>query len=59
MFYLVDEMFRQKNKTITIIFDQPVPASTFDKSRPQKEWAELMKRHVYALGAGKKGPFSK
>ncbi|HTF04310.1 MAG TPA: 1-acyl-sn-glycerol-3-phosphate acyltransferase [Bacteroidia bacterium] len=59
MFYLVDEMFRQKNKTITIIFDQPVPAATFDRSRPQKEWAERMKEHVYALGAGKKDPFSK
>jgi putative hemolysin len=59
MFYLVDEMFRQQNKTITIIFDQPIPAATFDRSRSQKEWAELMKQHVYALGAGKKVPFSK
>ncbi len=58
MFYLGDEMFRQKNKTITVIFGQPISASVFDKSRSQKEWAEQMKRHVYAIGAGNAGPFS-
>lgn len=58
MFYLGDEMFKQQNKTITIIFDQPVPSSTFDQSRSARHWAARMKEHVYALGAGKKGPFS-
>lgn len=58
MFYLGDEMFRQRDKTITIIFDQPVPSSTFDHTRSPKQWAALMREHVYALGAGKKGPFS-
>jgi len=58
MFYLGDEMFRQRDQTITIIFDKPVPNSRFDSSRPPIQWAAQMKEHVYALGAGKKGPFS-
>ena len=58
MFYLGDEMFNQRDKTITTIFDQPVPSSHFNQSRSPKKWAELMKEQVYALGAGKKGPFS-
>lgn len=58
MFYLGDEMFKQRDKTITIIFDKPVPSSRFDSSRSAKNWAAAMKEHVYALGTGKKGPFS-
>lgn len=59
MFYLGDEMFKQRNKTITIIFGQPVPASVFDKSHSQKEWAAKMKEHVYQLGSGKSGTFNR
>lgn len=58
MFYLADEMFRQRDHTITIIFDQPVEPSRFNASLPPKGWAQKMKEHVYAIGAGKKGPFS-
>lgn len=58
MFYLGDEMFRQRGQTITITFDQPIPSSKFDSSKLPVKWAAQMKDHVYALGAGKKGPFS-
>lgn len=58
MFYLADEMFRQRDHTITIIFDKPVAPSRFDHSLLPKTWAQKMKAHVYAIGAGKKGPFS-
>jgi 1-acyl-sn-glycerol-3-phosphate acyltransferase len=58
MFYLVDEMYRQRDQTITIIFDQPVPSNKFDSSRTPIKWAAQMKEHIYALAAGKKGPFS-
>lgn len=58
MFYLGDEMFRQRNQTITITFDQPIPSSKFHSSKLPVKWAAEMKDHVYALGAGKKGPFS-
>lgn len=58
MFYLVDEMYRQRDQTITIIFDAPVPCNKFDSSRTPIQWAAQMKEHIYALSAGKKGPFS-
>jgi 1-acyl-sn-glycerol-3-phosphate acyltransferase len=50
MFYLPDEMYRQKGKTITIIFGEPVSWETFDDSRSDAEWAAWMKERVYALG---------
>ncbi|MBI3512354.1 MAG: 1-acyl-sn-glycerol-3-phosphate acyltransferase [Bacteroidetes bacterium] len=57
MFYLADEMFLQRNKTITITFDKPIDAEIFDRSHSHREWAQLMKEHVYAIGEGRKGPF--
>lgn len=59
MFYLANEMYKQRHKTITIIFDKPVPPSNFDKEKPHRELAEQMKMHVYALGKGSAGPFTK
>lgn len=49
MFYLADEMFKQKGKTITIRFGKPVPWQTFDKSKSLVEWAEHMRALTYAL----------
>jgi 1-acyl-sn-glycerol-3-phosphate acyltransferase len=59
MFYLLNEMYKQKNKTITITFDHPVHPSSFDKEKSHRELALLMKSHVYAMGEGKPGAFSK
>lgn len=52
MFYLVDEMFKQKNKTITITIGEPIPYTMFDKTYSDHTWAELVKEHVYKM----KGP---
>lgn len=49
MFYLADEMYKQRNKTITISFGKPVPYSNFDKSKTMIEWAEEMRQSVYKL----------
>jgi len=49
MFYLVDELFRQKNKTIEIIIGEPVPFTFFDKSKSDFEWAQWVKEKVYEL----------
>lgn len=49
MLYLPDEMFRQKNKKLRIIFGEPIPYQTFDKKNTPKQWAQKMKEHVYAL----------
>lgn len=50
MFFLVDEMFRQKNKSITIIFGKPIPYTHFDKSKTDQEWARELKELVYQIG---------
>jgi putative hemolysin len=55
MLYLVDEMVKQQNKEINIIFGDPISYKVFDKSKKPVEWTELFKEHVYALGAGKPG----
>jgi len=49
MLYLVDEMFKQKDKEILIRFGTPVPYQFFDNSRKDAEWAAYMKEHVYSL----------
>ena len=54
MFYLADEMFKQRDHTITIIFDKPIPSSQFTQAHNPKQWAAMMKEHVYNLGTGTK-----
>jgi putative hemolysin len=49
MLFLVDEMYKFKNKTIPITFGKPIPISVFDKSRTDQQWAFLLKEHVYKL----------
>jgi putative hemolysin len=49
MFYLADEMFKQRNKTITIRFGKPIPHQSFDKSKTMLEWASEIRSKVYQL----------
>ena len=49
MLYLVDEMFKQNNKNINIVFGKPIPWTFFDKRFSDIVWAEKVKQHVYAL----------
>ncbi|MEA1885630.1 MAG: 1-acyl-sn-glycerol-3-phosphate acyltransferase [Bacteroidota bacterium] len=49
MLYLPDEMFKQKNKDIHIVFGEPIPWQTFDKSKTPHEWAEWLKGKSYEL----------
>ncbi|HSV88352.1 MAG TPA: 1-acyl-sn-glycerol-3-phosphate acyltransferase [Bacteroidales bacterium] len=53
MLYLVDEMFKQNNKTITLTFGKPIPFTTFTREKTPVEWAEVVKKHVYGLPEGK------
>lgn len=53
MLYLVDEMFKQYNKNITITFGSPISYRIFDNRMKSKQWAELMKQYVYELGQNK------
>jgi putative hemolysin len=49
MLFLVNELFKQKNKTIRIIFGEPLEATTFDSSKSDKQWANWVKDKVYKL----------
>lgn len=49
MLYLADEMFRQRDKEINLVFGEAIPWETFDKSRTALEWAEWVKARSYAL----------
>lgn len=50
MLYLVDEMYQQYNKTITLIFGKEIPLETFDNRISDSLWAEKVKQHVYEMG---------
>lgn len=48
MFYLADEMFSQRGKTITVTFHKPIPYTTFDESKTQQQWADYVRERVYS-----------
>lgn len=49
MVYLPNEMFKCENKTFTIRFGKPISWQTFDKTKTQSEWAEIVKQEVYRM----------
>jgi putative hemolysin len=49
MLYLVDEMIKQKGKTISLTFGKPVSNSLFDKSKNTSDWAEYLRDLTYSL----------
>jgi len=57
MLYLVDEMFKQYEKTINITFGKPISYETFSNKAKSKEWAGIVKQHVYELSENSKAEF--
>jgi hypothetical protein len=53
----VDEMFRQRGKEIVITFGKPISYTTFDKSKTDVAWAQVLKNHVYSLNKNKNSSF--
>ncbi len=49
MLYLADEFFRQKGAHFKVRVGNPVPWTTFDKSRTPTEWAAWMRDLCYSL----------
>ncbi|WP_430813040.1 1-acyl-sn-glycerol-3-phosphate acyltransferase [Carboxylicivirga sp. RSCT41] len=49
MLYLVDELYLQRNKTITITFGKPIKISDVKNTMKAKDWAQKIKDEVYAL----------
>lgn len=53
MLYLVDEMFRQKDKEIIITIGKPISYTIFDKRKTDVAWASMLKTYVYSLAKDK------
>lgn len=53
MLYLSDESFKQRNKTLNIIFGKPIPSAFFDNSKSDKEWSKWMEEKVHKMGVTK------
>jgi 1-acyl-sn-glycerol-3-phosphate acyltransferase len=49
MIFLVDEMFKNMGKPMTVTFGEPIPWQAFDKSRSPQEWAQWVQDKVYEL----------
>lgn len=49
MFFLADEMFKQRGKNIHFEFGKPIPATHWDNSKKPEEWVQWLKEQVYAL----------
>ena len=49
MLYLVDELYQQENKEMSITFGKPISYETFDRSKRDIEWAQWVKNKVYEL----------
>ena len=52
MLYLVDELFKQRGNEFVITFGEPIPHTTFDKSKTDREWAAEVQERVKALSVG-------
>ncbi|MEP1097111.1 MAG: 1-acyl-sn-glycerol-3-phosphate acyltransferase [Cyclobacteriaceae bacterium] len=49
MFFLVDELYKQKDVRIDIVIGDPIMPDTFTRERSDKEWAQWVKEKVYQL----------
>jgi putative hemolysin len=47
MFFLVDEMFGQKDKNIILHFGKPVSYKVFESSKNDAKWAETFRDELY------------
>lgn len=50
MFYLVNETYKQKGKSLRLVFGQPISPGTFTEEHSDHYWAQEVKKQVYALG---------
>ena len=49
MIFLVDELFNKKGQEFVVTFGKPVPYTTFDKTKTDRQWAAEIKDQVEAL----------
>ena len=49
MFFLVDEMFKQKGGTIEITLGNAIDATSLTNEKSDFEWAQIIKKYTYEL----------
>lgn len=49
MLFLVDEMYKNVEKTFRVAIGKPIPWQTFDRSKSPMEWAKFVQDRVYNL----------
>jgi hypothetical protein len=49
MFFLADELFKQRNKTITFSVGQPIYSNDLDKTQSEQVLAQNVKKVVYSI----------
>ncbi len=49
MLFLVDEMYKNVNKSFAVTFGEPIPWQTFDSSKTPAEWASWVRSKIYEL----------
>ena len=49
MLLLPDEMYRSRGNHYTVRFGNPIPYTTFDKTRTPREWGQWVEEEVYKL----------
>ncbi len=52
MFMLVDELFYKKHQTFVITFGKAIPWQTFDDTKTDPEWAQVVRKKMEALQEG-------
>lgn len=58
MFFLVDEMFKQKGKPLNIYIGKPISYTVIDKSKKIKDWIATIRNYVYNLKGNIDKPFN-
>lgn len=51
MFWLVDEMYKQRGKRIDIRIGKPISHTQFDHPKNDSSWAAKIKQEVYNLAS--------
>jgi len=49
LFFLPDEMFKNKHQDFSVVFGNPIPWSTFDSTKSPQQWADEVRTKTYNL----------
>ncbi|MCX7987475.1 MAG: 1-acyl-sn-glycerol-3-phosphate acyltransferase [Bacteroidales bacterium] len=49
MIFLVDEMFRHRNKTFRVYIGKIIPYTSLDNSQTPYQWAQEIRKHIYNI----------